>query len=95
MKNYILSKRNKLGVAVEVLCPLFMISILLIIRFAVPIEHYPEQEASLENTIIDYFEFDPSNSSNYVFYYPNNAFIESVVVKAMGRYKNIEKIIFL
>jgi hypothetical protein len=78
-KNYILSKRNKIGLNSELLAPICMLLILLIIRIAVSVDYNKEQNFDSKN-VLDYFN---NSNRDLVLYYPNNTFIESIVNRGM------------
>ena len=78
-KNYILSKRNKVGLISELFAPIFMLLILLIIRIAVSVEYNEEQRFD-PNFVLDSFN---NSNRNLVLFYPNNSIIESIVNRGM------------
>ncbi len=80
-KNLILSKRNLCGLITELLCPLFAIIILIIIRYVVDITQYSDQSNRLNN-VLDLLRLT-KNSGNLLLYYPNTTLAKSVVEEAV------------
>ena len=81
-KNLITLSRNKFGTFVELFCPIFFSSFLLVIR------HFIERIEFKDNYNVPSNVFDLNEEFNvktrrYVLYYPNNPFIRDLVTKAV------------
>jgi hypothetical protein len=81
-KNLITLSRNKVATFVELVCPIFFSSFLLVIR------HFIEriEFKNNYNVPINVFDFNEEfnlKTRRYVLYYPNNPFIKDLVTKAM------------
>jgi hypothetical protein len=81
-KNLITLSRNKFATLVELFCPLFFSSFLLVIRHFIERIEYKDYY----NVPINVFNFNEEfnvKTRRYVLYYPNNPFIKDLVTKAM------------
>ncbi len=79
-KNLILSKRNTCGLISEVILPIALIIFLILMRYLVDVIHFNDQI----NRALNVVEQVPANTSRtVVMFYPNNSFIENIVVNAV------------
>jgi hypothetical protein len=80
-KNLILSRRNVCGLITEIACPIFIVIILVVIRYFVDASRYDDQTNGLYN-VLDIFPL--SNTTKQLLYYPNNTFIRGIVDNAVA-----------
>ena len=88
-KNFLLSSRNKIGTCIEFIAPLFLIALLLLLRYAVKANYNAEPNLPTNTVYVDFennFKRTFLNYSNesIVYYYPNNSFIEKIVKRGVG-----------
>lgn len=86
-KNLILSKRNVCGLVTEILCPIFTIVILLVIRYFVDASIYTDQSNTAYN-VLDLFPITiNTTNTTMLLYYPNNAFIQGIINQSVALIK--------
>ena len=77
-KNLVLSKRNACGLLTEILAPLFIIIILIVIRYFIDATQNYDQANGLYN-VFDLFPITNTSNATLLLYYPNNSFIQGIV----------------
>ena len=77
-KNLILSKRSLCGLLIEILCPLFIVALLIVIRyFVTAIQNY-DQVNDLYN-VLDIMPVTNTTNTTTILFYPNNSAIELIL----------------
>ena len=84
-KNLVLSKRNLCGLLTEIICPIFIMALLLLIRYFVTAVSISDQQNRAAN-VLDLFPL--SNGTILVYYYPNSIFIQNTVTQAFSLIKS-------
>ena len=82
-KNLILTKRNMCGLLTEILCPLFIIALLIIIRYFVTAKQSYDETNALYN-VIDIMPITNKTNATLLLYYPNNSLIQTIVTNAVS-----------
>jgi hypothetical protein len=77
-KNLILSKRNICGLISEILCPLFIVALLIIIRYYVTATQSYDQINALYN-VLDIMPVTNTTNTTTILYYPNSSAIELIM----------------
>ena len=87
-KNFLLITRNKIGIFSEFIAPIFLIALLLLLRYAFETRYeagYNLRPNSVYyNFRKNFFRTFRNKYSNIVHYYPNNSFIEKIVKRGIS-----------
>jgi hypothetical protein len=83
-KNWVLFKRNIKGTLVEILVSYMFVIIIVLLRILIDTTQYYDQ-TSTTNTVSNVIDqVNTTTGRTYVYYYPNNAFIQGIVTNAMS-----------
>ena len=80
-KNLALSRRNICGLLTEILCPLFIIVLLIIIRYFVTVTAVSDQNNRVTN-VLDALPITNNTNATLLLYYPNTTFIKNIISNA-------------
>jgi hypothetical protein len=81
-KNSLLFRRNVSGTICELVVSLLFLLILLILRYFVDNISYSDQDSTTNPLIYVTAAINTTTSRNYIYYYPNNAYIRAIVARA-------------
>lgn len=80
-KNGKLFRRNVWGTLAEILMAFIFVLIILFLRFFIDLTVFSDQ-SNMTNPPLGIFDRANSSNRSFIYYYPNNAFIQSIVTNA-------------
>lgn len=83
-KNRILFQRNTSGTLAELLVAFLFVLILLVLRFFVDSARFPDQTSNITVARSILSSVNVSSNRSLIMYYPNNPFIQTIVVSAFA-----------